>query len=212
MADDCPTMVAGQAITRQVGRATEVFGGDKMNTLKISLKNCYGIQSLEHEFDFSNGGRPGPAMAKAYAVYAPNGLMKSSFAKTFEALACGGSPIEERYNRPTTCVVDKDGIAIPKESIYVLEAEIDISADSPAITDILVNPENKAKYDNLLVSLNKQKDNLLSSLQKASKIKNADVEPTILNDWGETDLPTCLGMAREMDMDDDLSVAARSNP
>lgn len=176
-----------------------------MTQLKIGLVNCYGIQSLNHEFDFGIGTNPAKPKAKAYAVYAPNGLMKSSFAKTFDALSKGEVPKEERYNRPSTCVVESDEVAIPREAIYVLKAEIDISADSPAITDILVNPENKAKYDDLLVSLDKLKNKLTSSLQKASKIKKGDIEKTILNDWGETDFPTCLSKIRTMVVEDDLS-------
>ncbi len=176
-----------------------------MIQLKISLKNCYGIQSLDHEFDFGIGSNPAKPKAKAYAVYAPNGLMKSSLAKTFDALSKGEAPKEERYNRPSTCVVESDGVAIPREAIYVLKAEIDISADSPAITDILVNPENKAKYDDLLVSLDKLKNKLTNSLQKESKIKKGDIERTILNDLGETDLPTCIGKIKAMTIEDDLS-------
>jgi hypothetical protein len=58
-----------------------------MNKLKVSLKNCYGIQSLDEEFNFASN--PAKPKAKAYAIYAPNGLMKTSFSRTFEALAQG---------------------------------------------------------------------------------------------------------------------------
>lgn len=174
-----------------------------MNKLKVRLKNCYGIQSLDYEFDFkSNPARP---MTKAYAIYAPNGLMKSSFAKTFEALAKGESPIEERYNRPSIHVVESDETAISKETIYVLKAEIDIRSDSPAITNILVNPENKARYDELLVDLDKLKNKLIGSLQKSSKIKKADIQQKILADWNETDIPACIGKIKSTTIEDDLS-------
>jgi hypothetical protein len=46
-----------------------------MNRLTVSLDNCYGIRRLRAEFDFSSGN--------VYAIYAPNGVMKSSFAQTF---------------------------------------------------------------------------------------------------------------------------------
>ncbi|MDO8863296.1 AAA family ATPase [Haliea sp. E1-2-M8] len=176
-----------------------------MIQLNVNLKNCYGIQSMEHVFDFGIGSNTAKPKTKAYAVYAPNGLMKSSFAKTFDVLSKDESPKEERYNRPSTCVVESDGVAIPRETIYVLKAEIDISADSPAITDILVNPENKAKYDELLVSLDKLKSKLFNALQKASKIKKDDIERTILKDWSETDFPTCLGKIKAMVSEDDLT-------
>jgi hypothetical protein len=82
-----------------------------MNKLKVNLKNCYGIQSLDQEFDFASTN-PRKPKAKAYAIYAPNGLMKTSFSKTFEELAKGSEPKEERYNRPSTYVVESDGNAI----------------------------------------------------------------------------------------------------
>src|SRR5690606_32550575 len=43
--------------------------------LRVVLRNCYGIKSLEHEFGFNNGS--------CYSVYAPNGFMKTSFANVF---------------------------------------------------------------------------------------------------------------------------------
>ena len=52
-----------------------------MQKLKINLKNCYGIKKLEKEFDFSTNN--------TFAIYAPNGVMKTSFAKTFRDLSFG---------------------------------------------------------------------------------------------------------------------------
>lgn len=172
-----------------------------MNTLKVKLKNCYGIQSLEEDFQF-----PSSAKSKAYAIYAPNGLMKTSFTRTFEALAKGESPKEERYNHPSTCLIEVDGKQIPKEMIYVLKSEIDISADSPAMTNILVDPENKAKYDSLIVNLNKSKDKLINALQKRSKVSKKDVENFILSDWGKMDFPVCIKEISQSTLQGDLGV------
>ena len=49
--------------------------GFVMNRVTVDLKNCYGIKKLKHAFDFTQ--------QKAYAIYAPNGSMKSSFAEAF---------------------------------------------------------------------------------------------------------------------------------
>lgn len=49
-----------------------------MNKVYIQLKNCFGIRYLEYEFDFSNDN--------VYSIYARNGLMKTSLAKTFEKI------------------------------------------------------------------------------------------------------------------------------
>jgi ABC-type hemin transport system ATPase subunit len=170
-----------------------------VDKLKIDLKNCYGIQSLEKEFDFST------SKVKAYAIYAPNGLMKTSFSKTFENLANGQLPKEERYNRPSTHEIKVDDIEIAKEMIYVLKSEIDISSDSSAITNILVDPINKSRYDELLIDIDKQKNKLIGSLQKALKVKKAEIEKIILADWNESDFPTCISKIQEITVDDDLS-------
>jgi hypothetical protein len=175
-----------------------------MNKLKVDLKNCYGIQALNYEFDFS-AGTPEKLKAKAYAIYAPNGLMKSSFAKTFEVLSRGDEPREERYNRTSSYTVEADGAVLHKEMIYVLKSEIDISADSPAITNILVKPAHKARYDELLVNLDKLKDKLIGSLQKASKIKKTDVEQKVLDDWHVTNFPVCVGAIKATTIEADLS-------
>lgn len=54
-----------------------------METVSIDLENCYGIKKLQAKFDFSS--------AKACAVYAPNGSMKSSLAQTFQDVADGAT-------------------------------------------------------------------------------------------------------------------------
>ncbi|AYM94905.1 hypothetical protein EAG14_00885 [Acidovorax sp. 1608163] len=163
-----------------------------MKKLAIKFKNCYGIQSLEHEFDFGNG-KPGN---KAFAVYAPNGLMKTSFTRTFEKLAVGSAAVEERYNRASISEARMDGAQMPKESIYVLKSEIDIQDDSPALTDILVNPENKSRYDAILIDIDKQKTMLIASLQKASGVPKKDIEKTLLDDIGFHEFPECITSLR----------------
>ena len=57
-----------------------------MNTLKLEMENCYGIQKIQQDIDFSKNN--------VAVIYAPNGTMKSSFAKTFEAIR-DGKTVEE---------------------------------------------------------------------------------------------------------------------
>lgn len=45
-----------------------------MRSLRIDLLGCYGIRSLDEQFDLSDGRRH-------VAVYASNGVMKSSLAR-----------------------------------------------------------------------------------------------------------------------------------
>jgi hypothetical protein len=46
-----------------------------MDQVSVDLQNCYGIKALKEVLDFKK--------TRAYALYAPNGVMKSSLAQTF---------------------------------------------------------------------------------------------------------------------------------
>jgi len=50
-----------------------------MRKLRVDFENCYGINKLRHDFVFSD--------FRTHVVYAPNGVMKTSFAKTFKTIA-----------------------------------------------------------------------------------------------------------------------------
>ncbi|WP_308986132.1 hypothetical protein [Thalassobacterium sedimentorum] len=123
--------------------------------------------------------------------------MKTSFAKTFEDLSAGRSPREERFDRETKCEVEVDGQPIDSENIYVLHSVIEIKRDRPAVTNILVNPEHKARYDEILVDLDKLKTKLVNSLQKKSKLKKDDIETSITQDWDNSNFADCVRLAKE---------------
>mgnify|MGYP006430116939 CR=1 FL=1 len=173
-----------------------------MNSLKITLKDCYGIRILEHEFDFSTGNGQSPK-SKAYAIYAPNGSMKTSFARTFEDLSAGKNPKDERYDRDSDWSIEVDEQPIEAESIYVLNSAIDIRKDRPAITNILVNSEHKARYDEILVDLDKLKIKLINSLQKKSKLKKTEIESTITKDWSVQNIAESVQLAKEVTTTED---------
>src|SRR5690349_3266068 len=65
-----------------------------MNRVTVDLENCYGIRKLHHEFDFSQ--------RRAYAVYAPNGSMKSSLATTFKDIADKKKSLDRIFPTRTT--------------------------------------------------------------------------------------------------------------
>ncbi|HCC05278.1 TPA: hypothetical protein DEP58_03150 [Patescibacteria group bacterium] len=52
-----------------------------MDKVSIDFENCYGISSLKHDFDFSD--------YRSHLIYAPNGIMKSSLARVFDAYQKG---------------------------------------------------------------------------------------------------------------------------
>lgn len=150
---------------------TFVSLGSSMNEISVSLENCYGINKLSEVFSFTN-----PKVAKAYAVYAPNGLMKTSFARTFIALSRNETPKEERFNRTPVCSVLIDGQAVEPETLYVLNSEIDVNQNTDSVSNILINHESKSAYDSLFSDIKKSNDLLINQIQKSTKIKKNDVE------------------------------------
>lgn len=172
-----------------------------METLKVKLQNCYGITHLEdYEFDFRStvGGN---SRAKAYAIYAPNGTMKSSFSKTFYDLQNGNEPKEEVYRRQPIWSVLVDDVTVAKETIYVLKADIDISKDSQSVTNILVNPEDKNEYDELVIDLDKCQSKVINKLNKVSKLKKDLVAPTLIRDFNARSLTNALEEASKLGID-----------
>lgn len=186
--------------SEQLGNITDGNSSHQATrNLFLKLTNCYGITHLEHFFVFSSEKN------RSFAIYAPNGIMKTSFSKTFEDLSKGDFPREERFNRATACKVEIDDVPIASEEIYVLKAEIDISSDSPSITNILVDPKNKARYDELLIDLDKLKSKLIKELSKSSGLKQTEIEQKILYDFEEKDFLSCIQKAQDMVVDEDLS-------
>tara|TARA_R110002049_G_scaffold302612_2_gene495804 strand:- start:145 stop:2352 length:2208 start_codon:yes stop_codon:yes gene_type:complete len=171
-----------------------------MDNLRVSLENCYGISSLDETFDLSNT----LGKAKAYSIYAPNGLMKTSFSRTFDALSKGDQPKEERFNRKPTCIIEIDNVEIQKDQIYVLKSEIEISSDNEAVTNILINQESKSRYDSLISNINKLKSKLETSLQKKSALKKGDVEDKLINDFQTDDFVRAIELAKGIVIEDDL--------
>ena len=75
-----------------------------MNKLNIELTNCFGIDSLKHEFDFGKGN--------TFSIYARNGLMKTSFAKTFQLIQQGKKEniSDAIFGEPGSAIVQIDAV------------------------------------------------------------------------------------------------------
>lgn len=126
-----------------------------MNELKISLTNAFGIGKFEHKFDISSPNN-------VIMIYAPNGTMKTSLARTFLSLEEKHNPEDMIINsRKTSCSIKIDGEGILSEQIYVYKnKEIQIGEESLLkITDeniipIISSPEKYNEFQELLKPLN----------------------------------------------------------
>ena len=84
-----------------------------MQELKLDLENCYGIKKMEETIDYSNNN--------VAIIYAPNGTMKSSLAKTFEAIKDDRQVEEKIYGFKSLCsITDEENVAVLKEQIIVI--------------------------------------------------------------------------------------------
>jgi len=74
-----------------------------MNRVNVDLTNCYGIKKLGKQFDFSR--------TRVFAIYAPNGAMKSSLARTFQDVATGTASTDRIFpaRASTRKIVDENG-------------------------------------------------------------------------------------------------------
>lgn len=159
-----------------------------MKKLKVNMTNCYGISCFEHEFDFSECG--------AVAIYASNGTMKTSFAKSFLQLSNGEHPKEELFGRKSVINVVADGDSLHKDRIYVLKSDVEYQLDAQGVTDILVKREHKRRYDDILLGLEKQRKAVVNYLNKRSGVVKNDVEKILLKDWSAKDLADVIQKAQ----------------
>lgn len=124
--------------------------------IKLSLENCYGIGKLEAELEFKH---------KGYAIYAPNGVMKTSFAKTMMALSEDKHPEDLAFpERNTICEVTWNGDRIKSDEIFVVKS-YDDKYSPDGVSTLLANETLKAKYEAIHKDIAEAKKNLDKKLR-----------------------------------------------
>ena len=143
-----------------------------MKTLTLKLENCYGIRRLHEKLDFST--------AKAIAIYAPNGSMKTSLAQTFQDIA-SGTASKDRIFPARVCtrvVKDENGADLPKDSVLVVQPYEETLGHSAKTSTLLVNPALRKEYENLHAEIDAAKDAFLKAMKEQSGSKR-DLEKEI---------------------------------
>ncbi|MEA4986411.1 hypothetical protein SDC9_41272 [bioreactor metagenome] len=153
-----------------------------MNLVEIKLENCFGIGKLDHKFNFSQ------LNTNSFLIYAPNGTMKTSFAKTLDLIAKNDSksmPCDRVYeNRVTVHSVIADGNAISDGSILVVNAEDNNYDSSTKISSFIASKDLKKKYDEIYSELDNQKNEYLKKLKQVSQ--STDCETEFVNTYSQT--------------------------
>jgi hypothetical protein len=140
-----------------------------VNKLTLDLQHCHGIKSLKYTFDFV---RTDDQRKNVYAIYAQNGVMKSSLARTFKDISKGIEPRDRIFTeKPSTCtMLDEFGNPIDPDSILVVFSFDETAKHSEKTSTLLVDPTLRAEYEALLKAEEEAKDKLLQSIQKQTKI------------------------------------------
>lgn len=148
-----------------------------MKKLKIDLENCYGIKRMNETIDYSNNN--------VSIIYAPNGTMKSSLAKTFEAIK-DDKQVEERiYGFKSSCnISDEDNATISKDQIIVINPFDENAYEGQGL--LMANESLRKAYLDIHESIDSKKESLYSRIKEAlgySTRSSFDVKNTMLNDW-----------------------------
>ncbi len=136
-----------------------------MQKVIIEFNHCYGINHLSHTFDFSK--------KRAALVYAANGVMKTSFAKTFKDLSKEVKSKDRIYtDRPTSRSVKlENGSDIEPASVFVVEP-YNSAYSSDKVSNLLVNRDLKSEYDGILKDIDKLLGDVVAKVKKSSGIKS----------------------------------------
>jgi energy-coupling factor transporter ATP-binding protein EcfA2 len=143
-----------------------------MKKLIVDLENCYGIKKLKTEFDFSK--------REAYAIYAPNGSMKSCLAQTFKDVADGVAS-RDRIFQNRVCnrkIIDENGLDLPKESILVIRPYDEVFGHTEKTSTLLVDAKLREEYEQLHIDIDRSKEIFLKALREQSHSKK-DLEKEI---------------------------------
>ena len=130
--------------------------------LKLALENCYGINQLNKEFDFtkssSNDG--------VNSLYAPNGTLKTSLAKTFIDVVNEEETKDLIFpDRETKRDITINNIAVTPEQIMVIESYNE-SYSSKQLSTLLVNDTLKQQYDTTLKEVDEKRTALVKAIAK----------------------------------------------
>lgn len=134
--------------------------GARLEKLLLDLEHCYGIKKLKADLDFSK--------KNAIAIYAPNGAMKSSLAKTFQDIADGENSgdriFKDRINKRV--VTDEKGTALPPESVMVVLPYEEAFGHSEKTSTLLVNSKLREEYEKLNLGFEDARQRLLAALKQ----------------------------------------------
>lgn len=136
-----------------------------MKKINVALKNCHGIRDLSATFNFNK--------QNSIAIYAPNGTMKTSFARTFKDFSQGEETSDHMFPTRQTerSISDEHGKELDPDDVIVVSSYDEGLQPNELTSTLLVNPNLRKEYEDLQVDLIEARDDLVEALEKQSKTK-----------------------------------------
>jgi hypothetical protein len=130
-----------------------------LNRVRVKLENCHGIHELSAELDFRS--------SRAVAIYAPNGMMKTSFARTFADLAKDQPSTDHMFpDRPSSrAITDETGAEVSPQDVVVILSYDEEMGPTEATSTLLIDSQLRKEYEALQVDVLKAKADLLAALK-----------------------------------------------
>lgn len=160
-----------------------------MKKLNVKLENCYGIKKLDYELDFSKN--------RAYAIYAPNGSMKSSLADTFKDVADDTKSKDRIFTDRVSSrqITDENGVDLPTDSVFVIRPCEKEYRHTEKTSTLLIDSKLRKEYEQLHAEIYESKAIFLKALKKQSGSKK-DLEKEISSALTKSDDKFFLGLNR----------------
>ncbi len=160
-----------------------------MQKVTVDLQNCYGIKKLKVEFDFSQH--------RAYAIYAPNGSMKTSLAETFKDVADATASKDRIFPARVSSrkITNENGVELPKESVFVIPPYDAVFGHTEKTSTLLVDSKLRKEYEQLHIEIDKSKEMFLKALKVQSGSKK-NLEKEISSTFTKSDDEFYLALTR----------------
>lgn len=149
-----------------------------MEKLTLDLENCYGIKKLVTDFDFKE--------RNTFAIYAPNGVMKTSFAKTFKDLSNNEESKDLVFTDRITVreIYDETNTPLKHEEVFMIEPYNEVYS-SDKLSTLVVKKELKTQYEDIYKKLDISKIDFIKKLKKVSQ--STDCEDEFMDTFKENE-------------------------
>lgn len=149
-----------------------------MKKFNINFEYCYGIKKLEYEFKFKN---------RTFAIYAPNGVMKTSFSKSFQDFSKNEQSKDLAFPyRETKRTITAD-VDIDADNVFIIEPYVE-NYQSEKISTLLANKQLKKEFEEIHKEIDKSKSELIKKLRQLSGLtaRKDNIENEVLRVFGKS--------------------------